>query len=306
MGGGVVVGEAEGADGMLDNGLLSWQVGGCQRSSPFLPPVALVLFRRERCGVTDDGGHDQMNANAHTPVSVLQVLDACCDRCTFPMLDNGYVYLAASRLSLHRSEADWAMVIEIFGYSPRAEWPDLHVYAFGSRLHNRNRVEDYVTAEAHRAYLEGNPNNESRFFHPIDGEGWMDEEEPETVSRAGTVVVRGIAMGLPAFEQYQSAGIDLQGEHPAVFELCRLLAAEHRDLVLATASERRVSVPPELTEILVLEDWCHPDVCTGELPSDTETFRELAEVLVSGDLCRYRTTEVHNTHWRHWPGGGTL
>lgn len=163
-----------------------------------------------------------------------------------------------------------------------------------------------MTAEAHRAYLEGNPNNESRFFHPIDGEGWMDEEEPETVSRAGTLMVRGIALGLPNRDQYQSAGIDLQAERPAVFELCRLLAAEHRDLVLATNSERRVSVPPELMEILVLEGWCHPDVCCGEVPSDTETFRELAEVLVSGDLSRYRTTEVHNTHWRYWPDGGAL
>lgn len=48
---------------------------------------------------------------------ILAVLDRCCDACTFPMLDNGYVYLAATRLSLFRSKADWAMVIEVFGFS---------------------------------------------------------------------------------------------------------------------------------------------------------------------------------------------
>ena len=55
-----------------------------------------------------------------TAGEILEVLDAACDSFAFPMLDNGYVYLAATRLSLFRSAADWAMVIEVFGFSPRA------------------------------------------------------------------------------------------------------------------------------------------------------------------------------------------
>lgn len=242
----------------------------------------------------------------HDPKSILQVLDSCCGSFTFPMLDNGYVYLAASRLSLHRSEDDWAMVIEVFGFSPRTGLPDLHVHTFGSRLQNRNRAQDYVTPEAHQAYLASNPNNESRFFYPIDEGAWIDEDESESVSPSGFVTLRGISICLPSTDQYREAGIDLEGDRPAIFELCRFLGFHHRDEVLATPSERRVSVPPELTEILVLEDWHHPDVCSEELPSETETFRELADVLATGDLSRYHSTEPHNTHWRHWPDGGTL
>jgi hypothetical protein len=69
---------------------------------------------------------------------ILKVLDGCAADYWFPMLDNGYVYLAATRLSLHRSPVDWAMVIEVFGYSPRVGLPDLHVYTFGSRLRDRD------------------------------------------------------------------------------------------------------------------------------------------------------------------------
>lgn len=134
----------------------------------------------------------------------------------------------------------------------------------------------------------------------------MDEDEPETVSPFGTVTLRGTAVSLPPREQYQTAGIELQGDRPAIFELCRFLTHHHRDQVLATRPERRVSVPPELAEILVLEDWHHPDVCSEELPSETETFRQLAEVLASGDVAQYKTAETHNTHWRHWPDAGTL
>jgi len=63
---------------------------------------------------------------------VLAILDQCSANFTFPMLDNGYVYLAATRLSLHRTEADWGMVIEVFGYSPRAGMPDTNIYRFAS------------------------------------------------------------------------------------------------------------------------------------------------------------------------------
>lgn len=211
------------------------------------------------------------------------------------MLDNGYVYLAASRLSLHRSTDDWAIVIEVFGFSPRSGIPDIHVHTFASRLHNREQ-----------ANCANNPNNESHFFNPIDEGPWMDEEEPETVSPAGTVTLRDTSINLPSAAQYQEAGINLQGERPAIFELCRYLAHHYRDQVLATPSERRVNVPPELSEILVLEDWHHPDLCNRELPSETETFRELAEVLATGDLSLYQSAEPHNTHWSYWPEGGTL
>ena len=50
------------------------------------------------------------------PVAILDVLDRAAADFTFPMLDNGYVYLAASPLSLHRSASDWAVMFERFGF----------------------------------------------------------------------------------------------------------------------------------------------------------------------------------------------
>lgn len=62
-----------------------------------------------------------------------EILEALDDRPSafyFPMLDNGYIYLAATRLSLFRSSRDWAITIEVFGYSPRAGIPDTSIYTF--------------------------------------------------------------------------------------------------------------------------------------------------------------------------------
>jgi hypothetical protein len=223
------------------------------------------------------------------------------------MLDNGYVYLAATRLSLYRSSGGWAMAIEVFGFSPRAGLPDTHVHTFGSRLYDRDPPERYRDRRAYDAYLSANPNNESRFFFPIEDGSWIDESGEVVSAAARGLSLRGQVVAIPQVEDYPSHGILLE-QPPAVqvFELCRYLAATHREDVLATPAERRSSVPPDLVQLLQLEEWHHPNVVEGERPSASVTFRQLADVLASGDAPRYRPSELANTHWSNWPDGGSL
>lgn len=242
------------------------------------------------------------------PGDILSVLDQCCDSFTFPMLDNGYIYLAATRLSLFRSEIDWAMVIEVFGFSPRAGLPGVDVCTFASHLHNRDRPENYVSPEAYEQYLANHPHNESRYFHPVEEGPWQDPESLELTAVDGReVIVRGRTIPLPFPEEYAKHGIELE-DPPSVrvFELCRYLAEVARDLVLATPEERRVSVLPEMTQLLVLDEWKHPDLVQNELPGQSRTFRQLAMVLTTGDTTHYKPSGKPNTHWRNWPEGGRL
>lgn len=243
----------------------------------------------------------------HDPEQILTVLDACCDAYKFPMLDNGYVYLAASRLSLHYSVNDWALVIEIFGYSPRGGNPDIHVHTFASRLHERDKQEQFVSEEAYKRYLINNPNNESRFYFPISGD-WQDESNDELVSDKAThLLLREHTVAIPEPPEYAAHEIELE-DYPRVrvFELCRLFADTHRESVLATIDERRMSVLPEMKQILQLEEWHHPDLAADERPGKSDTFRQLARVLAMGDPSQYQPTDEPNTHWRNWPEGGTL
>jgi hypothetical protein len=242
------------------------------------------------------------------PERILSVLDRCCKAYTFPMLDNGYVYLAATRLSLHRSMTNWAMVIEVFGFSPRAGLPDTHIYTFADRLHDRDPPERYVTREAHERYLAGNPHNESRFVFPIDEGPWQDDENDGFVTKNATeITVRGHALPLPSFDQYSHCGVELeQPPQVRVFELCRILADIAREQVLATPPERSVSVLPDMVQILQVEEWHHPNVVDGDRPSESETFRQFAHVLATGEAGLYRPSRQPNTHWRNWPQGGQL
>ncbi len=240
---------------------------------------------------------------------ILTILDRCCDAFTFPMLDNGYVYLAATRLTLFRSTADWALVIEIFGFSPRTGIPDTHIYTFASRLDNRKTMDDYVNPEAHRQYLANNPHNESRFIFPIDEGPWQDPDDSEILANdASQVLIRGNAIPLPDLQRYKESGITLERPPTVhVYEACRYLAIVQRDLVLATESERRANVPPELDQIFQLEEWNHPNIVDDNArPSASETFQQLAAMLSTGDLMLYQPSISPNTHWINWPDGGTL
>ena len=236
---------------------------------------------------------------------ILKVLDACAADYSFPMLDNGYVYLAATRLALFRSDTHWAIVTEVFGFSPRSGIPDLNVTTFASTLIHRKTAANDATPEAHAAYLQRQPHHEDVFMNPVEEGNWIEDEA--VVQSASSVRLRGQDIFLPALADYAANGIALESPDQAmVFEFCRWLAAEKRSDVLATPEEQRWNVPDDLVKILELDEWCHPDLANEELPSHTETFQQLAQVLVQGDVSLYRPKKAPNTHWSHWPDGGTL
>jgi hypothetical protein len=124
----------------------------------------------------------------------------------------------------------------------------------------------------------------------------------------GSVVPDCGAAGAGAIHATGRHGIELeQPPRVQVFELCRFLADVAREQVLATPKERRVSVLPEMGQILQLEEWHHPNVVDEEeRPSGSETFQQLARVLATGDVRLYQPSQPPNTHWRNWPEGGRL
>lgn len=240
--------------------------------------------------------------------SILGTLDQAADAFIFPMLDNGYVYPVAARLTAFRSDSDWAMVFETFGFSPRAGEPDLAVTTIGSSIARTVTAANFVDEQAYTAHLENNAHWESSYFSPIEDAGWIDAEEGEMVDPSAThLALRGEQVPLPGSSVYREAGIVLS-EPPRVmvFELCRALAHTHRGQLLATPAERRANVPAELDQLLVLDDWSHPDVVDMACrPSGSASFRQLATALVSGDAGAY-VPLPGNTHWSNWPDGGTL
>ena len=65
-------------------------------------------------------------------------------------------------------------------------------------------------------------------------------------------------------------------------------------------------MPVDLPRVLVLDEWNHPDVFGGALPSQSETFLRIVDVLVEGRPELYTPGGPPNTHWSNWPEGGNV
>lgn len=104
--------------------------------------------------------------------------------------------------------------------------------------------------------------------------------------------------------QHVSVDPDQVTPQPAVpekgFALMVHLLAEYRSQLLTTEEEMARVVPADLPRILRLDNWHHPDVYMGELPSQNDSLCNVAEVLASGDAGRFRPSPSPNVDWRLW------
>ncbi|MCB0212427.1 MAG: hypothetical protein KDJ52_24000 [Anaerolineae bacterium] len=235
--------------------------------------------------------------SSFTSEEILQQLDKCAADFTFPMLDNGYVYPADTRLSLYRDEKRWAMIIEVLGFTPRAS--------------GINGLQNCLHCFGNCLERKPGTNNEDFLYPIIDGPSGplFDEAFGEVVNeQVSDFHIRDSVVKIPKDRKlFQQKGIILE-KPPSIlaFEFLRVLIPEYRDSLLANEAELRDRIPPKLPLILRLDEWYHPDLAENEQPSQNSTFKTLAEVLVTGKPALYRPFESPNTHWKHWPAGGTL
>ncbi|MGV3724318.1 MAG: DUF7003 family protein [Actinomycetota bacterium] len=234
---------------------------------------------------------------AFTQADILKQLDACARAFTFPMLDNGYVYPADTRLAAFGDETRWALVIEVLGFGTREGGHDgvnNALYCFGNCLSRPPGAanEDFLAVTADGP----------------EGHTFTDEFGLYVQPGVQSILIRGERAALDLSpESLAARGVELV-DPPQITgaDLLRSLLPEHRQALLATEGELRARVPPDLPELLRLNEWRHPDLAGNDLPSESATFQMIADVLVTGDPSRYRPNEPANTHWRNWPEGGTL
>ncbi len=228
---------------------------------------------------------------------VLEQLDEAARRFVFPMLDNGYVYPVDVRLVAYRAPDRWAVLIDVFGVSPKAGGVDAcHncVHAFGN-------------------CLEGEPgvSNDSMIYCVSDGPSGpavADQYDEVLSPQAADLLVRGEVIPVTRdAARYASHGIVLR-DPPAIHlsEVMRLVSAQRPGLLLATDAELRRSLAEPIPEFLSANEWRHPDLAAQELPSSTQAFASLAEALESGEVDRFDSGSPPNTHWSNWPAGGML
>ena len=82
------------------------------------------------------------------------------------------------------------------------------------------------------------------------------------------------------------------------YKVFRSIFSQDPSSLLPTDAQLRSRIPPDLPKVLELFKWHHPNI--GQYASETDCFRQLAKVCVTGSRFDYEPTEPSNTHWSHW------
>ncbi|WP_370425301.1 DUF7003 family protein [Tenacibaculum dicentrarchi] len=233
----------------------------------------------------------------YTSKDILKQLDKCAEGFTFPMLDNGYVYPIHSKLSAYRDEKRWVLIIEVIGFNYRGGGHD----GISNCLHIFGNCIDTEPGTDNSIFLYFTDNSPE---FPTFDEEYLESLNPD----AKTMLLRdkGIEINHNR-EFYLNKGIELE-ENDKIFiwEFLRGLEPEYNKEFEATEKEIRERIPADLPQIMELNKWNHPDCADSEIPSNNETFKQIAKVLETGQNKYYKPIEKHNNHWKNWPEGGAL
>lgn len=228
---------------------------------------------------------------------ILNQLDQCNSEYTFPMLDNGNVYPAGTKLTAYRDDKRWVLIIEVIGFSYRGGGHNgisncLHVYGNCLNYQPGTQNENFIYLTDDSTDCETFDNEEFFYLNPDCSNFLLRNEITRTIHDRN---------------KYFSHNIILQDEERInAFEFLRILDKLYHEKLVATEKEIRERIPADIRKILELHEWYHPDVVNGDLPSQNETFRQIAKVLETGSPDFYMPTHAPNTHWMNWPDGGTL
>ncbi|MET7372694.1 DUF7003 family protein [Micromonospora arida] len=208
---------------------------------------------------------------------ILDQFDTAAADFKFPDLGHVYYYAVDARLHAYRDAQRWALIVEVLGYSPRAGNLTDVLHVFGNCL---TEGESGYTSED--------------ILDRIDNWDEIEDVDQPEIYDGGSIVVRGRRITVAAE----------RGEE--LVDVLRRLVPDHRELLLADEVELRRRIPADIPEIIRLDQWHHPYLLQDTLPSQSETFRQLADVLTTGDVGRYAPDIRPNTHWSNWPESGSL
>ncbi len=237
----------------------------------------------------------------------------------FVDLEHPYFLTASSRLTLYADKNRWAIVFEKSGYANRGFRGEIEFAYFGNCLRNLQDEGDVLgsTSNLKTAVLIDNAEIER-----IQGDSFeLVQKNIKTVKVRDTMLTIEHDAGKYAA---RNIAIDTSGNPLKLIDipsLIRYLSEEHPQLFRATDKELRQCLPRDLPMLMHINQW-HQDAyykgrhyisqyqfedeTSGAKPSSYETYRMIADILVSKDTSKWKPTLKPNNDWRNWPKAGYM
>jgi len=234
--------------------------------------------------------------------------------------EHPYFFTAGTCLSLYADENRWALVFEKSGYSTGNNCGEIELTYFGNCLQNSESgiSGDKSTSNSKSVILIKNADLEQ-----IDNNEFTELVSPTK----NEIKVRDTLLPI----EHDSLKYIAKRIKPKPYNnpkhlidfpsLIRYLDEENPELFRATDQELRMCLPNNLPKLMKIDQWHHEPYTkykhktspttyiteeVGTKPSDNETYKMIADILVSKDTTKWKPTLKPNNDWRNWLNAGHI
>lgn len=223
--------------------------------------------------------------------STLERLNKHAFEFNFPVLDNAYVDLACTKMSVFCDQSKWILAFEVVGFTNNNGEFENYLYAYGNCLAKEGLIlADVVMSEVPASPLIDPPT-----------QAWVADWSDWRV-----VVRNELYHFRPSKTDYDLCGIPVEDEDgpgslPEVAVLRYYLATEGSSTLFMTRDELLGHLEGCSDMELLLEtlEWEHPNVAAGGRPSDSASIRSVVEAVQECSPWLFTAGQV-NTHWKDW------
>jgi hypothetical protein len=223
-------------------------------------------------------------------------------------LEHGYCETAGNRIHLYADSTRWVIVFEKSGYQNRGTSAEIELDYIG------NCIDYPVDKYPERNYIT----NASRviLIDPTEFERIENKEgeEMETFELIGQnikeIKVRDKFIPFDNnYKSYEKVGIKIRGyDNPkkliAFEDLVRFLNETNPTIISATESDIKQHIPKDMPKLMTINDFHFVSAYDKtNPPSNQETYKLIAKVLLTKDTAYWKPTQKANNHWTNWESG---
>jgi hypothetical protein len=223
-------------------------------------------------------------------------------------LEHGYCETAGNRIHLYADSTRWVIVFEKSGYQNRGTSAEIELNYVG------NCIDYPVDKYPERNYIT----NSSRviLIDPTEFERIENKEgaEMETFELIGQNVkeikLRDKFVPFDSdYKNYEKVGIEIRAEENpnkliGFGDLIRYLHETNPTLISATEEDIRKHIPKDIPKLMTIDEFHFVSAYEKtNPPSQQETYKLLAKILVTRDTTNWKPTQKPNNNWKNWESG---
>jgi hypothetical protein len=223
-------------------------------------------------------------------------------------LEHGYCETAGNSIHLYAASSKWAIVFEKSAYQNRATSAEIELNYIGNCIDypvDKYDGRNYISNSARIILID------SAEFKRIENKTGENLEIFELIGQdIKEIKVRDKLIPFDNdYKNYRKVGIELRdydnpGKLIGFGDLIRYFHETNPKLISATEEEIRKHIPKDIPKLMTIDDFHFISAYEKtNLPSQQETYRLIAKILLRRDPTYWKPVQKPNNSWKNWESG---